>query len=94
MPIFVYDDVMIFVVVPCYLCYVCNFAPIHIVTLSCHLITHIVLGTPRFAKLYKKSSHISLSVNRVLFIPCISLGGAHCINFENKTLLSLIVAKL
>jgi hypothetical protein len=90
--LYVYE--MIFVVVPCYSCYVCNLAPIHIVTLSCHLITHIFLGTPHFAKLYKKSSHISLSVNYVLFIPCISLRGAPCTNLENKTLLCLIVEKL
>jgi hypothetical protein len=40
------------------------------------------------------SSHISLSVNCVLYIPCISLGGAPCIKLENKTLLCLIVEKL
>jgi hypothetical protein len=89
-----YDDVMIFMVVLCYSCYVCNLLLIHIVTLSCHLITHIFLGTPHVAKLFKKSSHISLSVNCVLFIPCLSLGGATCTNLENKTLLCLIIEKL
>jgi hypothetical protein len=89
-----YDDVMIFVVVPCYSCCVCNLVPIHIVILSCHLITHIFLGTPHFAKLYNNRSHISFSVNYVLFIPCTSLGGAHCTTLENKTLLCLIVEKL
>jgi hypothetical protein len=73
MPIFMYDDVMILVVVPCYLCYVCTLC-LFILFLSCLLVTHIFLCTPHFAKLYKKSSHISLGVNCVLFIPCISLG--------------------
>jgi hypothetical protein len=93
MSIFMYDDVMIFMVVLCYSCYVCNSIPIHIVTLSCYLITHISLGTSRFTKLYKKSSHIYLSVNHVLFISCISLGGVSCTNLENKALLCLIVKK-
>jgi hypothetical protein len=44
---------MLLCVVPRYSCHVCNLVPILIVTLSCHLITHILLGTPRFAKLYK-----------------------------------------
>jgi hypothetical protein len=46
-----------------------------------------------FYKIVQKSSHISLSVNCVLFIPCISLGGAPCTKLENKTLLCLIVKK-
>jgi hypothetical protein len=85
-----YVNEMIFVVVPRYSCHVCNLVPILIVKLSCHLITHILLGTPHFAKLYKRD----LSVNCVLFIPCISLGGAPCTKLENKTLLCLIVEKL
>jgi hypothetical protein len=48
-----YDYEMLLYVVPCYTCYVCNLVPIHFITLFCHLITHIFLGTPRFTKLYK-----------------------------------------
>jgi hypothetical protein len=55
--------------------------------------THIVRH-PTFCKIVQKSSHISLSVNCVLFIPCISLVGAPCTKLENKTLLCLIVEKL
>jgi hypothetical protein len=50
-----YVNEMIFVVVPRYSCHVCNLVPILIVTLSCHLITHILLGTPRFVKLNKRA---------------------------------------
>jgi hypothetical protein len=85
---------MIFVVGSHYSCHVCNLVPILIVILSCHLITHILLGTPRFAKIVQMSYHISLSVNCALFIPCISLGEAPCTKLENKTLLYLIVEKL
>jgi hypothetical protein len=35
-----------------------------------------------------------LSVDLRLFNPCTFLGGAHCTNLENKTLLCLIVEKL
>jgi hypothetical protein len=88
-----YVNEMIFVVVPRYSCHVCNLVPILIVTLSYHLITHNLLGTPRFAKLYKRALSF-VCVNCVLFIPCISLGGAPCTKLENKTLLCLIVEKL
>jgi hypothetical protein len=54
-----------------------------------HLVRH-----PTFCKIVEKSSHISLSVNCVLFIPSISLGGAPRTKLENKTLLCLIVEKL
>jgi hypothetical protein len=50
-----YVNEMIFVVVPRYSCHVCNLVPILIITLSCHLITHILLGNPRFVKLYKRA---------------------------------------
>jgi hypothetical protein len=50
-----YVNEMIFVVVPRYSCHVCNLVPILIVTLSCHLITHILLGTLCFTKLYKRA---------------------------------------
>jgi hypothetical protein len=33
----------------------CNLVSIHIVSLSNHLITLVLLGTPRFAKLYKRA---------------------------------------
>jgi hypothetical protein len=55
-----YVDEMIFVVVPRYSCHVCNLVPILIVTLSCHLITHILLDTPHFAKLYKRALTVLL----------------------------------
>jgi hypothetical protein len=35
-----------------------------------------------------------LGVNLVIFNPCILLGGDHCTNLENKTLLCLIIEKL
>jgi hypothetical protein len=89
-----YINEMIFVVVPRYSCHVCNIVPILIVTLSCHLITNILLGTPTFYKIVQNNSHFSPRVNYVLFIPCISLGGAPYTKLENKTLLCLIVEKL
>jgi hypothetical protein len=46
-----------------------------------------------FCKIVQLSSHMTLSVNVAIFNPCISLGGALCINLENKTLLCLIVEK-
>jgi hypothetical protein len=33
----------------------CNLVSIHIVSLSYYLITLVLLGTPRFAKLYKRA---------------------------------------
>jgi hypothetical protein len=49
-----YDYVMIFVVVPFLFILWCNLVSIHIGSLSCHLITLVLLGTPRFTKLYKR----------------------------------------
>jgi hypothetical protein len=44
--------------------------------------------------LVELSSHMPLSVIFVIINQCIYLGGAPCINLENKTLLCLIVEKL
>jgi hypothetical protein len=86
---------MLFVDVPRYSCYLdvilCLF--INCYTILSHDYT-LLLGTPRFAKLYKLSSHMPISVNFVIINPCISLGGAPCTNLENKTLLCLNVEKL
>jgi hypothetical protein len=57
------------------------------------MITPILLGTPRFAKLYNLA-HMLLSVIFAIINPCTDLGGAPCTNLENKTLSYLIVEKL
>jgi hypothetical protein len=55
MLIYIYVNEMIFVVVPCYSCHVYNLVQILFITLSCHLISHIFLGTPHFTNLYKRA---------------------------------------
>jgi hypothetical protein len=49
---------------------------------------------PTFCKIVQLSSHMLLSMIFIIINPCIYLGGAPCINLENKTLLYLIVEKL
>jgi hypothetical protein len=82
MLISMYDDVMHL--------WLCLFI---IGTLSCHMITLFCLGTPTFCKTIQLSSHMLLSVNVVIFNPCVPLGGDPCTNLEHKTLLILIVEK-
>jgi hypothetical protein len=81
------------VVVPCYSFDVCNLVPIHYCyTILPHGYTHS-FRHPKFYKIVHLSSHVLLSVNLVLINSCIPLGGALCINLENKTLLCLIDEK-
>jgi hypothetical protein len=53
----------------------CNLVSIHIVSLSYHLITLVLLCTPHFEKLYKRAFTYLLVWIMCLFNPCISLGG-------------------
>jgi hypothetical protein len=77
-----------------YSCYLCNLVPIHSCSLSCLLITLILVRHPTFYKIIQLSSHMLLSVKFVLINPCIPLGGAPYMNLENKTLVCSIVEKL
>jgi hypothetical protein len=83
------------VVVPLYSCCIdailCIFTICH--TILSHDYTHS-FRHPIFYKIIHLSSHMPLSVIFVIINPCIYLGGAPCINLENKTLLYLIVEKL
>jgi hypothetical protein len=83
------------VVVPWYPCYIdvilCIFTICH--SILSHDYTQF-LRHPTFCKIIQLSSHMPLSVNFMIVNSCISLGGAHCTNLENKTLSSLIVEKL
>jgi hypothetical protein len=82
-------------VVPLYPCCIdvilCIFNIFH--TILSHDFTHSV-RRPTFCKIVYLSSHKPLSVVFAIINPCIYLGGAHCTNLENKTLLCLIVEKL
>jgi hypothetical protein len=82
------------VVVPCCSYVVRNFVPSHYCyTILPHDYTNL-FGHLTFCKIIHLSSHMLLSVKLMLIKPCIPLGGAPCINLENKTLLCLIVEKL
>jgi hypothetical protein len=62
--------------------------------LSYHMITLILFSHLTFCKIVQLSSHMILSVIFKIINSCIYLGGAHCTNLENKTLLCLLVEKL
>jgi hypothetical protein len=83
------------VIVPLYPCHInvilCIFTICH--TILSHDYTQL-FRHPTFCKNVQLSSHMTLSVNFVIINPCISLGGAHCTNLENKALSCLIVEKL
>jgi hypothetical protein len=57
-------------------------------TMSCHLITPILLGTPCFVKLYKRA-HISLSVNFVLIQPMHIFKGSSLYKFGKQNSIML-----
>jgi hypothetical protein len=82
------------VVVPCCSYVVRNLVPIHYCyTILPHDYTYSSRH-PTFYKIVHLRSHMHFSVKLVVINPCIPLGGATCINLENKTLLCLIVEKL
>jgi hypothetical protein len=77
---------------PCYIDVILCIFPI------CHTILSLDYTHPfrhiMFCKIVQLSSHMLLSVISAITNPCIFVGGAHCTNLENITLLCLIVEKL
>jgi hypothetical protein len=80
--------------VPLYPCYIdvilCIFTIYH--TILSHDFTRPFRHST-FYKIIQLSSHMPLSVTFAIINTCIYLGGALCINLENKTLLCLIIKK-
>jgi hypothetical protein len=81
-------------VAPLYLCCIniilCIFTICH--TILSQDYTHS-FRHPTFYKIIQLSSHMLFSVIFAIINPCKYLGGAPCINLENKTLSYLIIKK-
>jgi hypothetical protein len=81
MLISIYDEVMLFVVVPCCSYVARNLVPIHYCyTILPHNYTHS-FRHPTFCKIVHLSSHMFLSVKLMLINPCIPLGGSYLYKF-------------